>query len=151
MLDQLYGRYTEWVTPRRRVATELTVPTRPLAALRLALITTAGVRLAAQPAFDTEHGDPSHRMIPAAVAPETLVVDHTHFDTGPARADLDCVFPLHTLQALAAAGVIAGLTNHHYGLMGYIPDTKPLVAETTPAIIRQLQEDSADAVLLSPG
>ena len=35
--------------------------------------------------------------------------------------------------------------------MGYIPDTKPLVEETIPAIVKQLQEDGVDAVILNPG
>ena len=39
----------------------------------------------------------------------------------------------------------------HYGLMGYIPDTIPLIEETIPKIVQQLITDRVDAVILNPG
>lgn len=148
--DRIYRWYTEWRTPAHR-GHAAPVVAGPLATHRVALVTTAGVRLREQPPFDTEHGDPSWRRIPGNVAIDSLVVDHTHYDTAPANADLDCVFPLRTLQALQHEGIIGEVAPVHFGYMGYIPDTAPLVNEFAPAMARELRAAGVSAVLLSPG
>ncbi len=79
------------------------------------------------------------------------MISHTHFDRMDADQDINCVFPLFRLKELARKGSIGGVARHHYGLMGYIPNTTPLVEETIPLILKQLQEDKVDAVILNPG
>ena len=64
------------------------------------------------------------------------MISHTHFDRADADKDVNCVFPLTRLKELAQEGQIGGVANTHYGLMGYIPDIKPLVEGTIPAIVR---------------
>ena len=116
-----------------------------------ALITTAGVHLENQPVFDVEAGDYTVRFIPSTTQDEDLMISHTHFDRSDADQDINCVFPLTRLRELAAEGIIKDVAANHYGLMGYIPNTKPLIEETIPLIIKQLKDDQVDAVILNPG
>ncbi|GAB7387838.1 glycine/sarcosine/betaine reductase selenoprotein B family protein [Bacillaceae bacterium] len=124
---------------------------KPLPEAVIALVTTAGVHLASQPVFDVEGGDASVRFIPADTPPEKLTISHTHYDRSDADRDVNCVFPLERLRELAAEGTVGSAAPTHYGLMGYIPDTKPLLEETIPAIVRRLQGENVDGVLLNPG
>lgn len=116
-----------------------------------ALITTAGVHLKTQPIFDVEAGDTSLRYIPADVSKDELMISHTHFDRTDADKDINCVFPLTRLKELVAEGLIGGVAPTHYGLMGYIPNTEPLVDETIPLILKRLKDEAVDAVILNPG
>lgn len=125
--------------------------TKPANEAVFALITTAGVHLKTQPVFDVEAGDPTVRFIPSTAAEEDLMISHTHFDRTDADRDVNCVFPLFRLRELAANGIIGGAARTHYGLMGYIPNTTPLLEETIPEILKQLREDKVDAVILNPG
>lgn len=125
--------------------------TKPANEAVFALITTAGVHLKTQPIFNVEDGDTSVRFIPAQTKEADLMISHTHFDRVDADEDINCVFPLFRLKELADEGLVGGVAATHYGLMGYIPDTKPLIEETIPLILKQLREDGVDAVILNPG
>ena len=116
-----------------------------------ALITTAGVHLKTQEPFDVEAGDHRVHFIPADIQEEELMISHTHFDRADADLDVNCVFPLFRLKELSESGEIGRLAATHYGLMGYIPNTAPLIEETIPMMIKQLREDQVDAVILNPG
>lgn len=125
--------------------------TKPVKESIIALLTTAGVHLKNQPVFNVDAGDHSVRFIPSTATEENLMISHTHFDRTDADKDINCVFPLSRLRELAAEGIIKGVAAHHYGLMGYIPNTAPLLEESIPMIVKQLQEDQVDAVILNPG
>jgi D-proline reductase (dithiol) PrdB len=116
-----------------------------------ALITTAGVHLKTQGVFDVEAGDPTVRFVPSSCKEEDLMISHDHFDRTDADQDVNCVLPLTRLKELAAEEIIGGVAPTHYGLMGYIPDTKPLIEQSIPMIVKQLQEEKVDAVILNPG
>lgn len=118
---------------------------------KFALITTAGVHLTTQPVFDVEAGDHSVRFIPKMVKEEELMISHTHFDRSDADRDVNCVFPLFRLNELAAEGLVGNVAETHYGLMGYIPNPAVLVEETIPLILKRLNEEKVDAVILNPG
>ena len=96
-------------------------------------------------------GDPTVRFIPSTSVEDDLMISHAHFDRSDADQDINCVFPLTRLKELAEDGVIGGVAPTHYGLMGYIPDTEPLIDETIPKIVQQLKADRVDAVMLNPG
>lgn len=125
--------------------------TKPTNEAVFALITTAGVHLKSQPVFDVESGDHTVRFIPAETEEQHLMISHTHFDRTDADRDINCVFPLFRLKELAAEGIIGGLAETHYGVMGYIPNTKPLIEESIPLILKRLKDDKVDAVILNPG
>jgi D-proline reductase (dithiol) PrdB len=124
---------------------------KPASVARFALITTAGVHLKTQEIFDVEGGDTSVRFIPAETNEEELMISHTHFDRTDADRDINCVFPLSRLKELAEEGIIGAVAPTHYGLMGYIPNTKPLIKQTIPQILKQLRDEAVDAVILNPG
>ena len=67
------------------------------------------------------------------------MISHTHFDRSDADLDINCVFPLFRLKEFARRWVIGGVAPTHYGVMGYIPDTRPLLADTIPFIIKTVK------------
>ena len=124
-------------------------PQRPLAESRLALVTTGGVHLPAQPRFDIDDplGDCSYREIPAEATDLTWTHAYYRPDEG---MDLHSVFPLWTLRELEDEGVIGELNHRHYSFMGAIHDPRPLAEETAPEVAGKLADDRVDAALLTP-
>ena len=124
----------------------------PLARARVAVVTTAGVHLAAQPAFDTQAdpGDASYRAIPSTTALTELRLSHLGYDTARAAQDMNVVLPLDHLRSLAAAGRIGALAPTIYSFMGYVADTAPLIETTAPEVARRLCDERVDLVLLAP-
>ena len=116
----------------------------------IALVTTAGVHLKTQEVFNVVDGDPTVRFIPSTSVEDDLMISHNHFDRSDADQDINCVFPLTRLKELADEGVIGGVADTHYGLMGYIPDTVPLIEETIPKIVQQLISRSSRCCHLEP-
>jgi D-proline reductase (dithiol) PrdB len=129
----------------------LTPFTKPATEAVFALLTTAGVHLKSDPAFEVDAGDATVRYIPANTDEQDLMISHTHFDRADADADINCVFPLTRLRELQQEGIIGKVAPTHYGLMGYIPDTKPLLDETIPLILKRLSDEKVDAVIMNPG
>ncbi len=124
----------------------------PLAAARVALVTTAGAHLPDQAPFDiaAAEGDPSYRAFPSVTPLADLTLSHGGYDTRRASADKNVVLPLDHLHAAVTEGRVGSLTPQVYSFMGYVADTDPLLEQTAPAVARQLIEDRADLVLLAP-
>jgi D-proline reductase (dithiol) PrdB len=124
-------------------------PEKPLDECRLALVTTGGVHLPAQPRFDIDDplGDCSYREI----SPDATDLTWTHAYYRPDEgADLDAVLPLWTLRGLVGDGVVRELAPRHFSFMGAIHDPGPLVEQTAPEVAAKLAGDGVDAVLLTP-
>ena len=124
-------------------------PKKPLSECRLALVTTGGVHLPDQMRFDIDDpaGDCSYREIPADATGLTWTHAYYRPDEG---TDLDAVFPLRTMRALAAEGFVGELNARHFSFMGAIHDPTPLVGETAPEVARKLAGDGVDVALLTP-
>jgi len=124
-------------------------PKKPLRESRLALVTTGGVHLPAQPRFDIDDpaGDCSYREIPSSATDLTWTHAYYRPDEG---SDLDAVFPLLTLRGLVEEDAVGELGPRHFSFMGAIHDPTPLVEETAPEVARKLVEDDVDVVLLTP-
>jgi D-proline reductase (dithiol) PrdB len=124
-------------------------PEKPLAACRLALVTTGGVHLPEHLRFDIDDplGDCSYREIPADAAQLTWTHAYYRPDEG---ADLDAVFPLWTIRELAAEGMVGKLNRRQFAFMGAIHDPGPLIEETAPEVAAKLADDGVDAALLTP-
>jgi D-proline reductase (dithiol) PrdB len=136
--------WTSFDTPSPR-----TLPKRPLAEARVALISTAGAHLPDDPRHDGgSDGDPTYREIPADSA--KVALHHGGYDTKRARLDTDVVFPLSLLRELADEGLIGEVAPTAYSFMGYIPHTGPLLRETGPEVARALIGDAVDLALLVP-
>src|SRR3954462_1523356 len=69
---------------------------KPLAACRVALLTTAGIHLRNQLPYNMENsdGDPTYREIPTDVDLDQITITHKYYDHKDADADLNVVFPL---------------------------------------------------------
>jgi D-proline reductase (dithiol) PrdB len=130
---------------------------KPLAECTVSLISTAGIALKTDRPFDQEGerrnpwwGDPSYRILPAAATSRDVRLYHLHIDPSYAEQDLNCLFPLQQLQELTQTSEIGRSAPRHYSIMGYILRPEQLLAETVPAMIRNLKEDYADVVVLVP-
>lgn len=124
----------------------------PLSDATVGLVSTSGVRVASQPAFDcvSDEGDPSYRVIPADTPTRRLRYNHAGYDVRNAYADPDCVFPLSLLRRYADEGKIGRVAARAYSLMGYITQTDVLLEETGPAIAEALAADGVDLAFLVP-
>ena len=161
VLVQLFRRVPwlaeQWAA-RHRFVEGSTIPwapmRRPARDAVIALVTTAGVHLKAQPAFDMKDpdGDPSFRAIPSGATRESLTITHKYYDHSAADLDLNVVLPLERLHELAAEKRVSGVTPLAYSFMGHIDGRhlQTLMAESAPELARHLQKDGADAVLLTP-
>jgi hypothetical protein len=61
------------------------------------------------------------------------------------------LLPLLPLQTLAARGTVGRAAASHYSYMGYLLQPEVLLAESVPAMIRQMKGESVNAVVLVPG
>ncbi len=142
-----------WARRHAIVSTDVpwTPLVKPLAACRVALVTTGGVHLDTDPPFDlaSRDGDPTFRRIPAGVEPRRLRISHGHYDTRDAERDVNVLFPIERLRELAAEGRIGGVAPTHYSF-GWIQAVDPLVRETAPVVARELIAAGVDAVVLTP-
>jgi D-proline reductase (dithiol) PrdB len=157
------GRYEKWIdlisanhhaTNPRVVETQQFTPLRrSLSDAKVALVSSAGVHLDDQPPFhvETVAGDPSYRLIPDEVDLTRLRFTHTHYDTAPARADSNVVFPLDRIHEAVETGRVGSTASVHIGMMGFNPDPTPIVEETAPAVAEVLIGEEVDVVVLVPG
>ncbi len=128
--------------------------TRPVKASRVALVTTAGVHLESDPAFDMSdpEGDPSFREIPSDIDPRRLTITHKYYDHAAADRDINVVLPLGRLRELADEGQVGAVAPRAYSFMGHIDGRHlaTLMDETAPAVADRLGADGAEAVFLTP-
>jgi D-proline reductase (dithiol) PrdB len=127
---------------------------RPPAEAVIALVTTAGVHLRADPPFDMDDpdGDPSYRVIPADAPRAALTITHKYYDHGAADRDLNVVLPIDRLRELRDEGRVGGIGPRVYGFMGHIDgrQVRTLVERTAPEVAERLVADGVDAVVLTP-
>lgn len=128
--------------------------TRPLAASKLALVSTAGFVAPGQTPFDegVKGGDWSLREIPGDADVRGFTECHRSesFDHTGMQQDPNLAFPLDRARELAAAGRVGSLNRRHYSVMGSITATGRFQKETAPAIAEALVADQVDVALLVP-
>lgn len=147
MKGYLFSRHAINPMPRAKLR-------RPLNEARVALVTTAGLKTAAQAGFDhsIKLGDTSFREIPNTIETRTLIESHRSyaFDHAGIQADNNLAFPLDRFRELETQGVIGQLNHRHFSFMGSIVGPHRLTDETAPQVARGLREDGVDAVFLTP-
>jgi D-proline reductase (dithiol) PrdB len=80
--------------------------------------------------------------------PDEPCLDYYNFDRAGFQRDLNVVYPIDRLRELAAAGVIGGVAETHFTVMG---STDPAGMTTTAdQIAGQLRQERIDSILLSP-
>lgn len=123
--------------------------TKPLRAVRVALIASGGVHLESQPPFHFRN-DLSHREIPADAENHELRVAHFGYDVRDARRDPGCVFPLAALRELASGGVIGALAGPALSFMGGIYSARLVRDELAPRLRDFVLRQRADLAFLVP-
>lgn len=130
---------------------------KPLSQSTVALLSSAGIAMKSDTPFDQEGerknpwwGDPSYRVLPKNATEKDIRVCHMHIDPSYPEQDLNCLFPLQRLQEMEDRGRIGQISQRHYSIMGYILNPEQLLQDTVPALIRDLEKDLADVVILVP-
>jgi len=152
-----------WVAKEERMAEERpreipwTPIDRPLHECRIAAISSGGIALKTDEPFDGEierqdpwRSDPSFRVLPSTATEEDVEIHHLHIDPSFGHQDLNCVLPLQRLAELEASGELGSVAPRHYSFMGYTTDASTLLENSVPSMVRCLQEDQVDLVLLVP-
>ena len=125
-------------------------PGKPLAACRVAIVTTAGLHRRDDRAFGP--GEQTYRVIAAETPAAEIVQSHTSlgFDRVAIIRDLNITFPVDRLRELAARGAIGGLGPHNYSFMGALREAGRVEGETGPEVGRRLRADGVDVALITP-
>ena len=122
---------------------------KPLARMRVALITTAGLHFRDEEAFN--FADATFRPIPGDADANNLIMSHSsaNFDRSGFVEDVNLVFPIDRFKELSALGTIGSLADVHYSFMG--AGLMPEVYEASAAqVAGLLKQDQVDAVFLTP-
>ena len=115
----------------------------------ICLVTTASVRAKTDTPFNVE-GDNTFRRIDGGLTTADLAYDDAHYDHACVDRDLNCVFPVDRLAALAREGRISGMTAEHFS-MGYSQALRELRETTIPQLARAVSAARPDAVVLTGG
>jgi D-proline reductase (dithiol) PrdB len=122
---------------------------KPLNESRVALLTSAALRLAGQEPF-VPREDLSYRRVPSDPAAGALIIDH-HSGIGTVpKQDPEIIFPRTALAALAEDGTIGALAPFHYSFMGGVRAHKQIETELGPALADELAQAQVDLALLVP-
>jgi len=125
-------------------------PAKPLAACRLAIVTTAGVHVRGDRLFTP--GDQTYRVIPSGTPTADILQSHTSigFDRVAIMRDINVSFPIDRLRELVARGELGGLGPSHYSFMGAQREVVRIESQTGPEVARRLVADGVDAALITP-
>ena len=120
----------------------------PLAHRRVAIVSSAALIQRGDKPFP--FGSAECRFLPASVPTSDILISHVsiNFDRTGFQRDVNVVYPIDRLRELAAEGVIGGVAETHFTVMG---STDPAcMTEAADQIAGQLRQERIDAVLLSP-
>ena len=122
--------------------------TRPLAALRLGLLSTSGCYAVGQRAYHYRD-DTSIREIDSATPLADLRFSHiTENYLVDAKRDPGCIFPLGTLRTLVAERFLGALARKVFSCMGGVYSQRRVREETAPALLEAFRREEVDAALL---
>ncbi len=114
---------------------------------RVALVSSAGLRLRGDQAFS--EGSADYRSIPVEDAAD-VVQDHvsTSHDRAGFQEDINVVFPLQRLLEVAGDGTIGSVAKTHYSFMGA---TDPLAMESAARhLAGAMKAEGVNTVILAP-
>ena len=120
----------------------------PLAQRRVAIVSSAALVRRGDKPFP--FGTAECRFLPSSLPADEILISHVsiNFDRSGFQRDLNVVYPIDRLRELAADGVIGGVADTHYTVMG---STDPVgMTDAADQIAGQLRQERIDAVLLSP-
>jgi D-proline reductase (dithiol) PrdB len=126
---------------------------KPLAASRLALVSSCGVHLKTDEPLDVCHpfGDFRFSRVPSAASHNDLIIHQLKYPHDDADLDINVIFPIERLQELCQEGILGGLTPNFFSFIGYnmYPDKFEctVAAGIAEAVV---EEERADCALLAP-
>lgn len=123
--------------------------TKPVKESRVALLSSAALRLADQEPFIPRE-DFGYRRVPSDPGAGEIVIDH-HSGIGRVpKQDPEIVFPRTALANLQRDGVIGALAPNHFSFMGGLRDHGKIENELALAIANDLKQAQVDLALLVP-
>jgi len=123
--------------------------TKPASESKVALLSSAALRLANQEPFIPRE-DLSYRRVPSDPSAGEIIIDH-HSGIGRVpKQDPEIVFPRTALADLAQRGVIGAPAPFHFSFMGGVRRQKEIENDLAPAIAADLQQAQVDLALLVP-
>ncbi len=121
------------------------------------LITTAGISMKSDPAFDMARekkepawGDPGYREIPRTATESDIEVNHLHINTDYVKQDINVMLPLRRFQEFEKEGVIGKLAPTSYSFYGFQLDPTALLTESMPKMADKMRQENVAAALLTP-
>jgi D-proline reductase (dithiol) PrdB len=125
----------------------------PLSQATVGLVTSAGLHVPEDPAFErVKGGDYSYRWVPRDVRPEDLVCSHpsSAWDRTGVERDANIALPMDRLRELLRAGEIGGVAPRHASFQGSITAPLRLMRQTAPEVAQGMADDGVHVVLLTP-
>jgi D-proline reductase (dithiol) PrdB len=122
---------------------------KPLNRSRVALVSSAALRLADQQPF-TPREDLSYRLVSSEPSAGEIVIDHHSGICRVPRQDPEIVFPRTALAALTKSGELGSLSPFHISFMGGVRRHNEILNELAPAIASELKQFDVDLALLAP-
>ncbi len=120
----------------------------PLAQRRVAVVSSAALFRKGEAPF--RFGSTELRHLSADLPAKDILLSHVsiNFDRSGFQRDINVVYPIDRLRELAGEGVIGGVAETHYSILG---STEPVgMEDMAEQIAGQLRQERIDAVLLSP-
>jgi D-proline reductase (dithiol) PrdB len=122
---------------------------KPLSRSRVALLSSAALRLAHQEPFIPRE-DFGYRRVPSAPSAGDLVIDH-HSGIGLVpKQDPEIVFPRTALANLQRRGIVGSLAPFHFSFMGGLRDHGKIENDLATSIANDLKQAQVDLALLVP-
>lgn len=122
---------------------------KPLSQSRVALLSSAALRLAHQEPFIPRE-DFGYRRVPSEPSAGDLVIDH-HSGIGRVpKQDPEIVFPRTALANLQRRGIVGSLAPFHFSFMGGLRDHGKIENELATSITNDLKQAQVDLALLVP-
>jgi len=120
----------------------------PLAERRVAIVSSAALIRRGDRPFPFGSGE--YREVPASWPSDEVLISHVsiNFDRAAFQRDRNVVFPLDRLRELAAEGVIGGVADVHYTIMGATDPAE--FGPSADAMAAALKAQRCNAVLLTP-
>ena len=122
---------------------------KPLSESRVALLSSAALRLADQEPFIPRE-DFNYRRVRSDPSVGEIIIDH-HSGIGRVpKQDPEIVFPRTALANLHKRGVVGSLAPFHFSCMGGLRDHGKIENELATAIANDLKQAEVDLALLVP-
>jgi D-proline reductase (dithiol) PrdB len=120
----------------------------PLAQRRVAIINSAAMIMPGEAPF--AFGSIGYRTIPADRPAAAMLTSHVSIahDRSGFQRDINTVHPIDRLREMARDGMIGGVAETHYTVLG--SSDALAMSETVDQIAGQLRQERVDAVLFSP-